>query len=36
MATLDPEGKDGHAGRARGLTKAVMRLLQDRLEGEQS
>ena len=36
VATVDPDGKDGHAGRARGLTKAVMRLLQDRLEGEQS
>ena len=36
MATVDPEGKDGRRPNARGLTKAVMRLLQDRLEGEQS
>lgn len=35
VATVDPDGSDAHAGRARGLTKAVMRLLEDRLEEEQ-
>ena len=35
VASVDPEGKGSHAGRAQGLTKAVMRLIEDRLEEEQ-
>jgi tetratricopeptide (TPR) repeat protein len=35
VATVDPDGNDTHSGRARGLTKAVMRLLKGRLEDEQ-
>jgi Flp pilus assembly protein TadD len=35
VQAADPEGSNAHAGRARGLTNAVVRLLKNRLEVEE-